>query len=431
MNDKTTRFERVLPELFTELAVPRTPDYLEAAIDTASSRRQRPAWTFPERWLPMQITTQAAPVARMPWRQLAILAVLGLLVAIAAAVVAGAPQQRPAPLFGPAANGALVLSREGDIVAFDRASGRVTPLITGTEVDTDPMHSADGTQLVFKRRIEGRPGEALMVAKADGSGVRQITDPMLSLRGFSFSPDGRSMLVTTTSDNKTQIDIVPTDGKGEARRLAIPGPLDPDVVPLWHPVDGRELLLIQFGLNGVGRSVVAFDVATGAVRTIAPGTDDLDYWAGIWSPSGDRVLGGRTQQSNDTVSAAVFTADGRSEDALGVDWRPGNIISVSGWSQHGTRLIVGQADRETGANSASTVLTPDGSRPPVRLACGTPDTGLCPEGWAWSPDDTLLVGPIRTGDVVTGYVTADPDTGTITPLALEGDGELSFQRLAP
>ena len=304
-------------------------------------------------------------------------------------------------------------------------------MITGTEVDTDPMHSADGTQLVFKRSIEGRPGEALMVAKADGSGVRQITDPMLSLRGFSFSPDGRSMLVTTTADNKTQVDIVPTDRKGEARRLAITVPLDPDLVPRWHPVDGRELLLIQFGLNGVGRSVVAFDVATGAVRTIAPGTDDLDYWAGNWSPSGDRVVGGRIQQSNDTVSAAVFTEGGGSEDALGVDWRPGNIISVDGWSQHGTRLIVGQADRETGANSATTVLTLDGSQPPVRLACGTPDTGPCPDGWAWSPDDTLLVGPIRTGDGITGYVTADPVTGTITPMTVEGDSELSFQRLAP
>jgi len=431
MNEKTTRFERVLPGLFAELASPRTPDYLEAAIDTASTRPQRPAWTYPGRWLPMEITTPVAPATRLPWRQLGILAVLALILAMAAIAFVGSHQQRPAPFYGPAANGALVLSRAGDIIALDRPSGAVTRLTTGPDLDTDPAYSPDGTQLVFKRRVEGRPGEALMVAKADGSGVRQITDPMLDLRGFSFSPDGRSMLVTTTSGNKTQIDIVPTDGKGEARRLAIPVPLDPDVVPLWHPVDGRELLLIQFGLNGVGRSVVAFDVATGAVRTIARGTDDLDYWAGNWSPSGDRVVGGRTQQSNNTVSAAVFTADGRSNEAIGVDWRPGNIISVDGWSQHGTRLIVGQADRETGANSASMVFTLDGSRPPVRLACGTPDTAPCPAGWAWSPDDTLLVGAIRTDAGVTGYVTADPDTGRVTPMTLEGDSELSFQRIAP
>ena len=52
------RFDRVLPGLFDELADARTPDYLEAAIERASSRPQRPAWTFPGRWLPMEITTR-------------------------------------------------------------------------------------------------------------------------------------------------------------------------------------------------------------------------------------------------------------------------------------------------------------------------------------------------------------------------------------
>ena len=63
-----THFDRVLPGLFDELAAARTPDYLEAAIERASSRNQRAAWTYPGRWLPMLITTHAAPVARMPWR---------------------------------------------------------------------------------------------------------------------------------------------------------------------------------------------------------------------------------------------------------------------------------------------------------------------------------------------------------------------------
>ena len=59
-----TRFDRVLPGLFDELADARTPDYLEAAIERASSRPQRPAWTYPGRWLAMQITTEALPCSR-------------------------------------------------------------------------------------------------------------------------------------------------------------------------------------------------------------------------------------------------------------------------------------------------------------------------------------------------------------------------------
>ena len=33
--DRQARIDRVLPGLFAELAAPRTPDYLEAAIDRA------------------------------------------------------------------------------------------------------------------------------------------------------------------------------------------------------------------------------------------------------------------------------------------------------------------------------------------------------------------------------------------------------------
>ena len=90
------RFDRALPGLFVELASASTPDYLEAAIERASSRPQRPAWTYPGRWLPVDITTQAAPAARMPWRQLGILALIGLLLAVAAVAYRRRPA-RPLP----------------------------------------------------------------------------------------------------------------------------------------------------------------------------------------------------------------------------------------------------------------------------------------------------------------------------------------------
>ena len=115
INDQ--RFDRALPSLFVELASASTPDYLEAAIERASSRPQRPAWTYPGRWLPVDITTQAAPAARMPWRQLGILALIGLLLAVAAVAYVGARAgPLPAPPFGLAANGAIAMERDGDIV---------------------------------------------------------------------------------------------------------------------------------------------------------------------------------------------------------------------------------------------------------------------------------------------------------------------------
>ena len=132
--DRTTHVDRVLPELFTELAGARTPDYLEAAIERASSRPQRPAWTFPGRWLPMQISTSAAPVARVPWRQIGVLALLGILIAVAAFAVAGSRRTVPAPPFGLASNGVIAVERDGDIFAAadggaeDARAHRVPPI---------------------------------------------------------------------------------------------------------------------------------------------------------------------------------------------------------------------------------------------------------------------------------------------------------------
>ena len=47
----TDRFERHLPVLLTELAEPRTPDYLHDLLSLTAHTSQRPAWTCSiERW---------------------------------------------------------------------------------------------------------------------------------------------------------------------------------------------------------------------------------------------------------------------------------------------------------------------------------------------------------------------------------------------
>jgi hypothetical protein len=52
------RFEGDLPMLLEELAPRRTPDYLESVFGRTVRSAQRPAWSFPERWLPMSTLTE-------------------------------------------------------------------------------------------------------------------------------------------------------------------------------------------------------------------------------------------------------------------------------------------------------------------------------------------------------------------------------------
>jgi hypothetical protein len=47
------RFEHELPDLLADLYMRPAPDYRHDVVQRAVRTRQRPAWTFPERWLPM------------------------------------------------------------------------------------------------------------------------------------------------------------------------------------------------------------------------------------------------------------------------------------------------------------------------------------------------------------------------------------------
>jgi hypothetical protein len=46
------RIEQDLPALLADLYLAGTPDYRDDIVRETARVRQRPPWTFPERWLP-------------------------------------------------------------------------------------------------------------------------------------------------------------------------------------------------------------------------------------------------------------------------------------------------------------------------------------------------------------------------------------------
>lgn len=69
---------------------------IDEVLDRTAGMRQRPAWTFPERWLPMSVTTtRFLPQSGRP---LVAVAFLLLLVAAVIAVSVGMSQRQPVPL---------------------------------------------------------------------------------------------------------------------------------------------------------------------------------------------------------------------------------------------------------------------------------------------------------------------------------------------
>ena len=89
------RYERRLPELLDELAAPRTPAYFDDILGQVGRTRQRPGWTFPERWLPMSAVSERLSAApRVPLRAVAVAALLLIALAVGIALLAGSQQDR-------------------------------------------------------------------------------------------------------------------------------------------------------------------------------------------------------------------------------------------------------------------------------------------------------------------------------------------------
>ena len=148
------RFEQRLPELIDELASAQMPDYFEDMLSRTARTRQRPGWASLERWLPMGVIARPRLLPPLPWRSIGILVILGLLIVAGALIVAGSQQRRLPEPFGPARNGPITFSSQGEIYTGDWVTGETTLLVTGPAYDFHPVFSPDGSQVAFFRRVD-------------------------------------------------------------------------------------------------------------------------------------------------------------------------------------------------------------------------------------------------------------------------------------
>ena len=183
--DRTDDFALTVSAWLHEDARHHAPDDLDAVLRRTRTERQRPAWSSPERWLPMDITASRTAFNRPAYvRGLALLIVLALLIAAIVAVSIGSRQRLPPP-FGLAQNGAVIASADGDILAVDPKTGKTSPLIADGSFDFGPAFSRDGTKFLFLRDPDGPDvdtGLSIVVANADGGGARQVTPLVIGPR---------------------------------------------------------------------------------------------------------------------------------------------------------------------------------------------------------------------------------------------------------
>ncbi len=278
------RFEQDLPALLADLYLAGTPDYRDDLVQQIARVRQRPAWTFPERWLPMDTRDPGGPdPPGVPWRQLGVLALIALLLATAVAVYVGA-QPRPPDPFGLAENGQLVYTDGGDVFVRTTIDGAPSVLIESPETETWALYSPLGDRLALLRETDG--GEDLWVGGADGAGLTRIGGPYAGIDWVEWSPARRT--------SPSAIRRTGCHGSTSSRPTAVA----PSALPTSRPCGRRsgrqpEISCCSAGRRRAdGRSTSSISrVASPSVSTsMGPASRwTFDFRNPAWSPSGDRL----------------------------------------------------------------------------------------------------------------------------------------------
>jgi hypothetical protein len=400
---QTDLLERHIPRLLDEIADERVPDYYDNLFSQTARTRQRPAWTLRERWLPMLEIARQPVVAQPPWRAFGLLLLLvGL---VAAGLVLAATRPKPPPLFGPAGNGLVVMSRDGDIFTVDTGTGAATAIVTGPEIDSDPMYSQDGTMLIFRRASADVPGaDFLMIARANGSGVKQLTpQPITGLTAmkvsstyapklhYALSPDGRNVALISTVNGLPELFVGDTDGHPITK-------LDIGAIPMsfaFDPVGKRLLVVGAQGFDGSYSGLYLIDLDGTNLHAIVEPTLDAQVHSRIaWSPDGSRIAyarfesgtvasdrGGEAARSD--LRIHIRAADGTSDVTIGEEDGPW-WEAPTAWSPDGHRLLI---ERSIGETYGAVIVDIDGHTADVVPAFRSL------EDWyaAWSPDGAMIL----------------------------------------
>ena len=439
------RLERDLPRILDELAVSPYPDYIDSVLAVAAQRRQRPPWTFPERWLSMStLTARTASVPRTPLRIAAIVALLLIALAVGAALLVGSRRPLPAP-FGPAVNGLVAYATNGDIYTVDPRTGVSHAIVTGPETDINPRWSRDGTHIAFERKAQGDSGPGFVyVARADGSDpIKMATAASLAdIFDYKFSPDGTQLLISygVGADRIVDYGVLPsgnwavliasTDGTA-VRSLDIGDPT-PDIA--WRPPLGHELMFMDADDGSSACCAIHLVSADGrAPRTILGPRPFRSRAHPSWSPDGSLIAFDEWDPSAAawTVQTHIIKADGTEERTLptppGATWQ-----AFESWSNDGTRLLVFRGYHQDQTGAQPVVVSVDGTQPEVPIT--VPGVTFSPtetHTWEWAPDDSYILGTPDGGSAALPQVMLDPVKGTSRTLPWTSVSLPSTQRNAP
>ena len=424
-------FERHLPSALADLAAPARPDYLTDILGRTAATRQRPAWASLERWLPVELTTARVPTTRFPMRQLGVLALLAMLMAAMLAVYIGTHQQKvPAP-FGPAANGLVAATRNGDLFAADPRTGKETLILGGPENDEWVGFTPDGTRGVFVRW--GPDDGGMTAAKIGSLALAGAASPVFIekdvIHGDStieMAPNGRDVAFTAYDDRSPNLLIHVAALDGSTYRQFKDVPITDYGGLTYLAPDGRELVYLARSGNAQTHDIRALDVTTGQTRPIVETTLGSDIFGGLSaSPDGKRLAYALQNTGTLEVAVHVIGIDGRGDTVVGhVQGAPFEAWPL--WDPQGQRLLIER--RDVGASAAHPVIVDVSGGPDVSVRAAITDGGAWKQ---WAPDGSAVLAQRNVDGKDQPEELWDASTGEVTPASWVASRVGGWQRVAP
>jgi Tol biopolymer transport system component len=398
------RFEQDLPTLLAQLAPRATPQYRDDIVRQTARVRQRPAWTFLERWLPMDLTLDPVRGRGRPLATLAVLLIIGLLVAGTLAAYVGSRAPRlPAP-FGPADNGALYTSTNGDVYVIDSITATPRLIVAGSDFDQYPLPSRDGRHISFERTVAG--GARMVVADENGTNERVLAGTYTEVAEVDWAPTGQQVAIISRIGGVPALSILEVDGskataidlgmepqsfwylpngqiafKGRQRGaagstyglyvVALDGtdpklilPLSTDVGRWMDPSpspDGTKLVYHRWTDPGPHGQLGIVDIKTGDDRPLVPtnAAPEEEHEGAQFSPDGASVMFSRFTADRSTLS--VVPVNGGAAIDIGED-DFGNQMPIAAFSPDGLSVIAYYRHDGT-----LWLLDPTGARPDQKL----------------------------------------------------------------
>lgn len=431
--DRFDPFERRIGEALDGIAPLRRPDYLDDILQQTARTRQRPRWSFPGRWLPVD-TTLSRPTlfGRIPVRQLVVLALLVVLAAAALAFYVGSQKRLPSPI-GPAGKGQITFGVGGDIYVRDTVSGESRLLIGGPSDQGGVVSSPDGQLIAYDNVVDGV--DHAWVAGIDGSKPHQILDQPFTGGTFQWAYDSKSAVAITDSAGYHQLWIAPADGSG-AREIKFEHKLPYQAT--WDPTRPGVLLVRMADIDRGGHMDLYYVDATSASILSRIDMSGLNLYGPEWefaglalSPDGGTIAYNSVEHDASGLGehfwVRLVDRDGANDRqlALPADVPPLYSQAWPVFSPDGQWLAM-----------ESWVTQPDGSGlnqlAVARLDGSVPTRQLGPAQFGhslvklWSPDGALVLTHF---DTVDDMYLVDPVTGDAEKLPWKSDFP-DWQRVA-